>query len=125
LSLAAAALAGEPRLKTELRKAEDKIEVSTTNSQAVITVTSVSGIGGAKVSLAEGAWPTNVTIRLTVKTLESFSIGHSQTNMTGSLKDPGGLKITQQADHIQIVVPPQLLQANPPYVDFKWIDAYR
>lgn len=125
LALATTALSGEPEVKAELRKSEDKVSIASTNGTTVVAIKSVSGIGGATLVQSGGSWPTNIAIRLSVKTLESFIIKTQQQSASGSLSNPGLLTITKTNDCIQIMVPHSFVEEKPEQLEFSWIDAFR
>ncbi|HSQ55400.1 MAG TPA: hypothetical protein VLM40_06615, partial [Gemmata sp.] len=55
--------AKEPTYKFELHKAADSVIVQKEKDRTVFLFTSKSGIGGADIVLARGAWPEKVTLR--------------------------------------------------------------
>lgn len=56
--------AKEPTYKVvEVQKATDSVVVQKEKDRTVFVVTSESGIGGASIVLADGAWPEKVTLR--------------------------------------------------------------
>ena len=122
---ATTALSTDPEVKAALRKSEDKVSVVSTNGTTIIAITSVSGIGGAKLISSGGEWPSNIVIRLSVKTLESFEIKTPRQSFSGSLGHSGVPTITKTNNYIQITVPHNLLEEKPEHLEFSWIDAFR
>jgi len=125
MTAAMTALSADPEVRTELRKGEDKVAIASTNGTMLITVTTVSGIGGAKLASSGGAWPTNITIRLSVRSLESFEIKTPKRSLTGSLGHSESLASSQTNDYIQIIVPHSLIDEKPEQLEVSWIDAFR
>ena len=122
---APAAPEAEAPLKAETVKDEDGIVVTSSNGTAVVTVSSVSGIGGAKLTPAEGTWPTNIIIRLPLRNLESFGISSPTQSVAGTLAHPGELKIKKAPGYILVEVPQKFIRENPAHLQFAWIDAFR
>ena len=125
LALVSSAVSAEPSVNVELRKSKDKVSIETTNGTMIVAVTSVSGIGGARIIRPGESWPTNVVIRLTLKNLESFNIKTPNRSAHGALGDSRGLTITQTNDYIEIVVPQEFVKEQPGQIELSWIDAYR
>ncbi len=57
-----------------LDRVDDAATVTVNGEQALIDVTSVSGIGGFEATLAEGAWPAEIVVRLRTRGLEQLFI---------------------------------------------------
>lgn len=125
MTAAMTARSADPQIRAELRKGEDKVALSSTNGTLLIAITTVSGIGGAKLTATGGVWPSNITIRLSVRYLESFEIKTPKQSVSGWLGHAGALAISQTNDYIQIRVPQSILEEKPERVDVSWIDAYR
>lgn len=128
----------EPRLKVELEKAEDSVEII---HDTTLVITSVSGIGGAKLLRTRGEWPSRLMIRLKLGGLESFGMDngliHFGTSLyrtkqtaywrTGKSASDGTLDvtITKTSEAIEIVVPVEMMEGNPESIRFGWIDFFR
>ena len=55
--------AKEPTYQAQTHKAEDSVVARNEKNRTVLVITSQSGIGGADIVLASGAWPEKVTFR--------------------------------------------------------------
>ena len=109
-------------------------------------VTSKSGIGGAKLIRTGQAWPSRITIRLSLRNLESFEMRNGIIHFNTSLKGPrqtpywkdekderrsespnGTLEvtITRTEEAIEVVVPTEMLDGDPKEISFGWIDEFR
>jgi len=134
----------EPPFTVELRKADDSVEVMSTDDTALVTITSTSGIGGAKLIRTREKWPTHITIRLKLSGLESFrmenrfirlntflgsskrasywKIGHDEKQAEGGTLE---IVVTQTNEAIEVVVPGEMIEGNPEGIRFDWIDFFR
>ena len=78
--LAAALIVGQPAREAkeptykvvEVRKSADSVVARKEKDRTIFVITSKSGIGGADITLANGAWPENVTFRLQYSKDEGF-----------------------------------------------------
>lgn len=143
---AAFAAGPEPAVRVELRKTEDAATVTAAGGATVISVTSVSGIGGAKLVRTGAAWPAKLTIRLKLASLESFAMSNGIIQFHAKLGSPGRMPywkvgpdgeqaetpagsvdvpLTQAGNTIEIIVPREILDRHAREIDFGWIDAYR
>jgi hypothetical protein len=66
------------------RKPEDRINVAFADGNAVFTVTSPSGIGGAMIERKGEKWPKAVILRLLLHGLESLAISCGDLTLSGS-----------------------------------------
>lgn len=146
--MASAALAWlpAPQFSIELKKAEDSAAITSTGTFAIVSITSKSGIGGAKLTRTGERWPTRLTIELSVKGLESFGMQNGIIHFNTSMKSPkqmpywkvgrnqerpdtpdGNLEISMTRTNgvIEIVVPKEMTEGNPKEIVFGWIDAFR
>jgi hypothetical protein len=146
--LASVALAGlpAPQFNVELKKAEDSAAITSTANAAIVSITSKSGIGGAKLIRTGEEWPNGLTIDLGVKGLESFGMQNGIIHFNTSMKSPkqmpywkvgknqerpdkpdGNLEISMTRTNgvIEIVVPKEMTEGNPKEIVFGWIDAFR
>ncbi len=144
-SVTCAGLPG-PQFKVELKKAEDSAVMTSTHNSTVVSVTSKSGIGGARLLRSGDVWPTRLTIRLNLKGLESLRMENGIIHFNTSLKSPrqvpywkvgkndrrpetpdGTLEINLQKteEFIEIVVPAELTAGNPAEIGLGWIDFFR
>jgi len=136
----------DSQLKVELGKSEDSAGITSTHNAAVVTITSKSGIGGAKLIRTGEGWPARLTIRLGVKGLESFGMENGIIHANTSLKRPKGIPywqvgkdekrpegpdgtleiaMTKTDEVIEIVIPREMMDGNPEWISFGWIDFFR
>ncbi len=140
-----AGLSGAP-FDVTLRRAEDAAGITTAGEAVVVTITSKRGIGGAQLIRSGAAWPARLVLRLKLNNLESLKLANGRIRIETSLRSaretpywkigaPGGpaaapagtlaMTITQTAAGIEVVVPPLLLDGNPPEIVCEWINEYR
>jgi hypothetical protein len=87
--------AKEPTYKVELRKAADSVVTQKENDRTVFVITSESGIGGAVIVFASGAWPEKVTLRFrdaegkAYRTLEDIRLWTDRVLVQGAQKMSG------------------------------------
>jgi hypothetical protein len=87
--------AKEPTYKVELRKAADSVVAQKEKDRTVFVITSESGIGGADIVLAKGAWPEKVTLRFLYSegkafwTLEDIRLWTDRVMVQGTQKKSG------------------------------------
>jgi hypothetical protein len=82
--------AESPALAITAKKPADEVTVTVENDTATLDVTSVSGIGGATVTLTKGKWPATVVLRLHLSGLESFAVSNGKIKLTGSVLSHSG-----------------------------------
>ncbi|MEI6808584.1 MAG: hypothetical protein WCN95_07660 [bacterium] len=144
-SIACAGLPG-PQFRVELKKAEDSAVMTSTHNSTVVSITSKSGIGGARLVRIGDVWPTRLTIRLHLKGLESLRMENGVIHFNTFLKSPrqvpywkagkndgrpgapdGTLEVNLQKteEFIEIVVPGELTAENPTEIGLGWIDFFR
>ncbi len=133
-------------VRTELKKTEDSVAVTTTRDTIVVSVTSKSGIGGATLVRSGETWPTSIRIRLKLNNLESFGMSNGNIRFNTSIKSPrrtpywkvgttekqaappaGTLEVLiRQADEwFEISVPSEMIEGSPEKIDCAWINEYR
>ena len=133
-------------VRTELRKTEDSVAVTTTRDAIVVSVTSKSGIGGATLVRLGEAWPTSIMIRLKLNNLESFGMSNGDIRFNTSIRSPGRMPywkvgrnekqsappdgtlevLIRRADEwFDISVPSEMTKGNPERIDFGWINEFR
>jgi hypothetical protein len=138
--------AGQPQLRVELRKVEDSVEVRWTGTAAVVTISSRSGIGGAKLVRTGDEWPSQLTIRLKLGGLESFRMDNGLIRFSTSLMSPRqthywkigkdekragppdgtlDVTITKTDEAIEIIIPLPMVKGNPEAIHFTWIDFFK
>ena len=129
------------KLVATCNKAEDKIACEVKGDQLVISVTSVSGIGGAEVRPEAGEWPRKIIIRLALKNLERFSVDNGRISLGSRLGWPASVKskavadgakpgeysmpITLKGDCIEVEIPEGFVAGPTDTLHFGWIDAFR
>jgi hypothetical protein len=149
LMLAVAGCASAPRgqaIKTQLKKTEDSVAVTTTRDATVVSVTSKSGIGGATLVRLGETWPTRIVIRLKLNNLESFGMSNGDIRFNTSIRSPGRMPywkigrnekqsdapdgtlevpIRRADESFEIAVPSEMTKGNPAKIDFGWINEFR
>jgi hypothetical protein len=148
LLFATVALAGlpAPEFRVELRKPEDSVAITSTQTSSVITVTSEIGIGGAKLILTGRQWPAGIVIRLKLKNLESFEMNNGTIQFNTSIKSSGvtpywkvdkaqtqsgppagtlNVTVTRTDETIDVTVPREILLGNPKEIGFEWVNEFR
>jgi hypothetical protein len=158
LALAASAVfpaslgADEPKFQFELKRKDDSIEVVREPKRTLFVITSLSGIGTAKIVRSEGPWPSQVVLRLRhapgqgLKALENFELTVGRMRLKGNDKQSGKLPFfladaegkfppddapsgtlnvtfSPQAEALDVVLPANLLAGDR--VEIVWIDFYR
>ncbi len=134
-----------PWLKVELGKPDDSAAITSTQNACVVAITSKSGIGNARLIRTGTAWPAGITIRLALRNLESFEMRNGRFAFETSLKRSGQVPfwkdekdgkpgaqvgdlevtVTKIDDAIEVVVPEEMMEGNPPEMQVKWINEYR
>ena len=108
----------------EIRKKEDKVEVSIHDDTLIVNAESQSGIGGTRLTLTAGKWPKKLQVRLKYAPERPF------TNLEGqSAAFEGADKKIQRIDTRRFLGKDGFA-ADMPGTDLKslvlgWIDAYR
>jgi len=130
----------------ELSKPEDRATITTVDGVMTVTLTSESGIGGAKLRRPAIPWPHEVKLRLQLKDLEGFQMRNGVIHFSTFRKNeekvafwktgesesrghpPAGefkVSITQGEGWVEIVVPPKMLEDKAREIEFNWVDYYR
>lgn len=133
-------------VRAEVRKTEDSVAISTKRDATVLSVTSKSGIGEATLVRLGEKWPTDIKIRLKLNNLESFGMSNGNIRFNTSIRSPDRMpywvmgKNAKQPDApdgaldvpirrvdewFEIDVPPEMIEGNPPTIDFEWINEFR
>jgi hypothetical protein len=120
--------------------------VTSAVTATVVSITSKSGIGGARILRGEPQWPARLVIRLHLKGLESFRMDngaiHIETSLMGPARTPywktgqiqrqtdhpvGTLEmqVSQPEGHVEVVVPKEMTEGNPEAINVAWIDFFR
>lgn len=143
----------KPAIAVELRKAEDQAGVRSAANVTEVFVRSVSGIGGARLDLAQEEWPARLELTFELARLEFIQIANGNVRVTGSLPGRDGrrptpvrvaetgtpvgegtdvppgsiydLRITRSDTGVHVVVPPAMLKRGGRALEIEWIDAYR
>jgi hypothetical protein len=71
-------------------KAEDEATVTVENGQALIDVTSPSGIGAFEATLVSGVWPDEITVRLHLRGLEQLEIAYDRYTLSTGVSSHSG-----------------------------------
>lgn len=85
------ASAGDPLpflIKTQ--RADDRVEVQVEKDRTVFSIRSPFGIGRAVVERKADRWPKNVVLRLHLKGLENFRIGHAKGSLHAAVGSGDG-----------------------------------
>ncbi len=146
LAVAGCATGPHGQVKTQLKKTEDSIAVTTRRDAIVVSVTSKSGIGGATLVRPGETWPTKIVIRLKLNNLESFGMSNGHIRFNTSIKSPGRMPywkigrnkkqtdapdgtlevlIRRADDWFEIAVPSEMTKGNPEKINFGWINEFR
>lgn len=147
--MASAVCAGFPRqpFDVEFQKTDDSATVMSTQSSVVIGITSRSGTGGVRLIRRTNAkWPPRLTIRLAVRSLESFGMRNGRIHFSASPAKAGAipywrtgtnegapetaagtlnLTMTATDDGIEINVPPEITAGDPAEIGFRWTGALK
>lgn len=135
-----------PPFKVELRKAADRAVTTSAHESGVVTITSDSGIGGAKLVRTGAGWPARLAILLNLKGLESLRMENGVIRVETALKGPRQVPcrrigkddaqpaapgrtleviLRQTGEAVEILVPKELMDANPKELTIEWIDFFR
>jgi len=133
-------------------KPGDGVVAGLDDDTASFRILSKTGIGGAKITLTQGAWPKQVVIRLELGSLEAFSASNGPITLKGALGRAGGkvgevatlhfsakgepladgnkavytLTIRRVAEGlIEVQLPSKLVAMLASGLRLTWIDAYR
>lgn len=133
-------------------KPGDQVVAGLDDDAASFRILSKTGIGGAKITLTQGAWPAQIVIRFELASLEAFSASNGPITLKGALGAAGGkvgeiatlhygakgepvtdatkavytLTIRRTADKlIEVQLPPKLAGMLASGLKLTWIDAYR
>ena len=117
--------AAQENLSAQVFNAGDQVQISVSNQCAMVTVSSSSGIGQARLTISEGMWPTNITVRFFLRSLENFEAWTVWNHVEASLRNPSPLIITKGTNCIDVELPMTMFTNNPHDVQFKWIEWYR
>lgn len=143
------------RIEVALRKSEDRVEIQVQDGQAVIDVSSESGIGSATVTRRNGPWPT-IVLRLRLRGLESLRLTTDKATVQASASNSGdqpgqchrirdGIEEPlgtdspyyvdirhvktagedHDSDYFEVIVPRALLDNLSSRLRIEWIDFYR
>lgn len=133
----------EAEISVELDKAGDVAEVLYEEGTTVISITSWSGIGGAKLALEDGDWPERLVIRLNLSNLESFGMNNGRIRTHTSLRSPRRVPFWKAGDKkdraagtlecevvktessVEVVVPAEMLRGDPEQIRLSWINEFR
>ena len=74
----------------EVKKPEDRIELTRERDTAIWVVISQTGIGRATITSPNGDWPTHVKLQLRLSGLEHFAVSNGKTKLTGSVQSHSG-----------------------------------
>ena len=78
-------------LKIATRKPEDRVKCSAKGDRLILSVTSPSGIGGAKIQPGPNGWPKKkrLVVRLYLRGLESLSISNGKVRLAVEVQSHG------------------------------------
>ena len=111
----------------EVRKSEDKVEVSIHDGTLFVDALSPSGIGGTRLALTSGNWPKKVVVRLKYAADKPFAYLEGP----GAALELAGIKADEPRLNLKArLLKPNGFEADIPPTDMKalhvsWIDAYR
>lgn len=72
------------------KRADDRVEVQVEKDRTVFSIRSPFGIGRAVVERKADRWPKNVVLRLQLKGLENFRIGHEKGSLHAAVSSGDG-----------------------------------
>lgn len=78
-----------PSMRAFAAKPGVKIDVSGTDSNAIVDIACVSGIGKARLERTVESWPKAIVVRLRLKGLESFQVRHGDIVVQWSVASTG------------------------------------
>ena len=111
----------------EVRKSEDKVEVSVHDGTLFVDAESPSGIGSARLALTSGTWPKKVVVRLKYAADKPFTRlegPEAALEPTDPKADQRGLNLNPRRlkmDSFEADIPPSDMKM----LHVSWIDAYR
>ena len=113
--------------KLYVQHAKDSIELRQQNDALHALIESPGGIGTGSITRKTDPWPKNITLRFHLRDLEGFRIHNGTDEITGFLgnPDPDALRIEKTGKWIEVTVPAELLEPNPSWISFHWVDFYR
>jgi hypothetical protein len=104
------------------RKPEDRVNVALADGNAIFTVTSPSGIGGATIERTGEKWPRAVILRLHLRGLESLVISCGDLKLSTSvLSHSGNARLLHLGTNGK--EGPQLTKDSPHWTDVRILDA--
>ena len=110
------------------RNADDRVTTEGREGRVVLTVASPRGIGQAEVKPGTGQWPKQVTVRLALKGLESFTAGNGRERRSASLGQVGpdspALAVRAEDGRVLVELPDNFL-AGSDTLTLEWIDFFR
>lgn len=143
---AATGPAGSVGVRAELTKPGDTSVVTTVSGAVVVSISSLTGIGGCRLVRTGNTWPSHLSLRLNLKDLESLGMNNGIVRLGTSLKRSGrvpywkigrtegdggqcdgdvDVPVTRVGGEVHVSIPPLMIMDNPPEISFGWIDYYR
>lgn len=135
-----------PAIKFELKRPADVIEVTATDAETVLTLTSKTGIGSAKLQRVGKTWPKQITLKTNLRGLEGLILTQGDRRLQTFLGsdtpetfrrtaadkwEPAKIDkrflptIAKGETGIVIQLPAAWLEAGEPELLVEWIDFYR
>jgi hypothetical protein len=139
---------GLASVTVSVQKQADRATVTYEGPDAIIDITSPSGIGGASAAIGPGTMPAHILMRFHLKGLEHLEFRYGQTVVTLSLPSGGGeahesvsrpgtaeqpitwtspywMATEVRPGYIQVAAPKDFLASGERAFALQWIDFYR
>ncbi len=85
LHLLSSLTANEPKFKVVAKRAEDRIEVTSSDAATTVSVRSPFGIGSAVLSRVDDHWPKRMILRLHLKGLEGLKLSSDNVELVAEV----------------------------------------